>query len=130
MFNRYTKGAIENSKLAKIYYPGWILRVYYSNISNEVKDALIRQGAEIIQVKEMNMFSRFMVAGDPAVDRFIVRDSDSRLNSRERFAVQEWIESNKSLHSIRDHVKHCYSFNGGMWGGLKGLNTLNIIYYF
>ena len=61
-----------------------------------------------------------VVAGYPTVDRFIVRDSDSRLNSLERFAVQEWIESNKSLHSLRDHVNHCYSFNGGMWGGTKG----------
>jgi len=30
------------------------------------------------------MFWRFMVASDPTVDRYIIRDSDSRLNARER----------------------------------------------
>ena len=30
------------------------------------------------------MFWRFLVASDPAVDRYIIRDSDSRLNPRER----------------------------------------------
>jgi len=34
------------------------------------------------------MFWRFLVADDPTVDRFIIRDSDSRLNARERFAVE------------------------------------------
>ena len=54
------------------------------------------------------------------VDRFIVRDADSRLNSRDRLAVEEWIASNYSLHSIRDHINHCFQINGGLWGGKKG----------
>lgn len=52
--------------------------------------------------------------------RYIVRDSDSRLNARDRFAVEEWIRSNKSVHSVRDHVNHCRPLNGGLWGGVKG----------
>ncbi len=36
------------------------------------------------------MFWRFLVADDPQVDRFIVRDSDSRLNARDAYAVAEW----------------------------------------
>ena len=47
-------------------------------------------GAEIINVTEKSMFSRFLVLNDSSVDRFIIRDADSRLNSRDRFAVQEW----------------------------------------
>ena len=39
------------------------------------------------------MFWRFLVADDPSVDRFIVRDSDSRLNARDAFAVVDWIRS-------------------------------------
>ena len=65
------------------------------------------------------MFWRFLVAGDPAVDRFIVRDSDSRLNPRERLAVEEWIASGKAIHSIRDHPNHDRPLNGGMWGGTR-----------
>jgi hypothetical protein len=33
------------------------------------------------------MFWRFLVADDPTVDRYIVRDSDSRLNAREALYV-------------------------------------------
>ena len=33
------------------------------------------------------MFWRFLVAADRDVDRFIIRDSDSRLNPRERCAI-------------------------------------------
>lgn len=54
------------------------------------------------------------------VDRWIVRDSDSRLNPRERFAVEEWIQSGKAVHTIRDHPNHERPLNGGLWGGTKG----------
>lgn len=52
--------------------------------------------------------------------RYIVRDSDSRLNVRERFAVEDWIRSGKGVHSIRDHPNHERPLNGGMWGGVHG----------
>ena len=67
------------------------------------------------------MFWRFLVASDPSVDRFIVRDSDSRLNPRERLAVEEWINSGLKIHSLRDHPNHDRPLNGGMWGGLRGV---------
>jgi hypothetical protein len=60
------------------------------------------------------------VAGDPEVDRYIIRDCDSRLNPRERLAVEEWIGSGKRIHSIRDHPNHDRPLNGGLWGGVKG----------
>ena len=66
------------------------------------------------------MFWRFLVADDPTVDRYIIRDSDSRLNARDRFAVEEWIDSGKCIHNCRDHVNHVRTMNGGMWGGKKG----------
>ena len=65
------------------------------------------------------MFWRFLVAADETVDRFIVRDSDSRLNTRERLAVEEWVQSGKAVHSIRDHPNHDRPLNGGMWGGTR-----------
>jgi hypothetical protein len=43
------------------------------------------------------MFWRFLVAEDDAVDRYIVRDSDSRLNAREAAAVAEWMASPYSI---------------------------------
>ncbi|CAM9970164.1 unnamed protein product, partial [Discosporangium mesarthrocarpum] len=37
---------------------------------------------EIVAVPTPGMFWRFLPADDPTVDRFIVRDVDSRLNAR------------------------------------------------
>ena len=77
------------------------------------------------------MFYRFLVAADSSVDRYIIRDVDSRLNARDRYhakglcnvefplsqcrirlAVEEWITSKKSIHILRDHVNHCNTING------------------
>ena len=65
------------------------------------------------------MFWRFFVSADESVDRFIIRDADSRLNLREKYAIDEWIASGKGVHSMRDHLNHNYAFNGGMWGAVR-----------
>jgi hypothetical protein len=62
------------------------------------------------------MFWRFMVYDDKEVERFIVRDTDSRLNTREKEAVDQWIESDKNLHIMRDHPQHGVLILGGTWG--------------
>jgi hypothetical protein len=94
-FPKYYRGAIENIKLRDIYYKGWVIRYY---VSEEIPAALVQElsglGAEIVKItKEQQMFGRFLVGVDPTVDRYLVRDIDSRLNSRERIAVEEWINS-------------------------------------
>lgn len=118
---KYTWGAIRNAELANFYFPGWICRFYVSpDVPKGICDKLIELKAEIVYVEKVHRITRFIVAGDTTVDRFIIRDSDSRLNARDRFAVQAWIDSEKPIFSSRDHVNHCYSFNAGMWGGTKG----------
>ena len=94
-------------------------------------DSLRNLNAEIVHIDSIHgstagMFWRFMVADDPSVDRFIVRDTDSRLNARDRFAVEEWVRSNVSTHSIRDHPGHNYPLSGGLWGSTRGaIEVLN-----
>jgi hypothetical protein len=46
------------------------------------------------------------VAADADVDRFIVRDADSRLNSREKAAVDAWIASGATFPIMRDCFAH------------------------
>ena len=62
------------------------------------------------------MFWRFQPNDDREVERFIVRDTDSRITNREKVAVDEWITDNKVLHIMRDHPHHNYTILGGMWG--------------
>jgi hypothetical protein len=50
------------------------------------------------------------------------RDLDSALTPRERAAVNVWLASNKSFHSMRDHPLHGKPMLGGMWGFRPSLN--------
>ena len=123
---KYTNGAIRNAELRDTYFPGWELWYYHDNqVPNHVIEKLKSFPAvRLINCGKndgiMGMFWRFKVADEAEVDRYIVRDVDSRLNSRERIAVEDWIKSDYPIHLLRDHVNHCHPFNGGMWGGIKG----------
>lgn len=125
---KYIIGAIRNAELAPTYFPGWEMRFYVDDTvpSDAIKRLKDLGGNIIIRPDNMKdgasigMFWRFLVNDDESVDRFIVRDSDSRLNARDRFAIEEWIQSDKSAHMARDHANHPYGLNGGSWGGTKG----------
>jgi hypothetical protein len=90
---KYTTGAIHNMQLAGTYFPGWVCRFYVtSDVPQEILSQLKALGAEILDIPSgmgytSGMFWRFMVAADSSVDRYIIRDSDSRLNSRDRLVV-------------------------------------------
>ena len=122
----YTQGAIINAELAKNMYPGWQCRFYHDDtVPATTLQALSDRGAELAPVssaqKEVHGgFWRFFISDDPKVDRFICRDCDSRLNSQEKEAIDQWIESDFSFHLMRDHLKHIDLILAGMWGGKGG----------
>lgn len=123
---KYRIGALENCRLAPIIYPGWRLRFYIDNtVEREFAKKLHDQGADVFLITESKgsfhgMYWRFFVNDDPDVDRYIIRDCDSRLNWREEAAVKEWCISSHSFHIMRDHKNHVYPIQGGMWGGVTG----------
>lgn len=88
--DKYNIGAIHNAELVNTYFPGWICRFYVtSDVPNATITSLKLLGSEIEEIPSgmgytSGMFWRFMVADDPTVDRYIIRDSDSRLNARDR----------------------------------------------
>jgi hypothetical protein len=87
---KYTEGAVKNAELAKTYFPGWICRYYVtSDVPESIISRLKALNAEILSIPSnmgysSGMFWRFMIAEDPTVDRYIIRDVDSRLNARDR----------------------------------------------
>ena len=67
----------------------------------------------------VNMFPmlwRFFPTLDSQVDIFMSRDLDSIVKLREVEAVEEWLQSGKSLHVMRDHTHHKHDMLGGLWG--------------
>jgi FkbM family methyltransferase len=115
---RYTDGAIANAKLMKEIYPGWDMRVYYDNsVPMEIIEQLKELQVQLVDMtnSKMNKMSwRFQAASD--AKRFCARDIDSRLSKREAAAVEEWVQSGKQFHVMRDHPSHSkYAMSGGMW---------------
>lgn len=118
---KYTNAALKNLDLQPEIYPDWICRFYVDDkVPAEIISEMESKGAEVIRKGKakghLAMFWRFEPLKDETIERFIVRDSDSRLNPREASAVQEWVESGKEFHIMRDHPQHGAKICGGMWG--------------
>lgn len=126
--DKYTKGAIKNAELALDLYPDWRCWFYVhepsvpQSIIDELKmypnvDIILRQSL----VLAMSM--RFTAIDHKSVDIMICRDTDSQLSMREVYAVNDWLQSGKTLHIMRDHPHHCsidgHKIMGGMWGMKK-----------
>ncbi len=131
---KYTIGAIKNAELALQYYPDWSCR-YYIGESVPVEIVSILEQFTNVQIRFMeeagdwnSMFWRFYAAGDDDVEIMISRDTDSRINRREKEAVNDWLKSGKSFHIMRDHPWHNSAILGGLWGIrgnlLKNISTL------
>jgi len=123
----YNIGAIRNAELAKEVYPDWVCRFYYgtSTLNETIEKLKTFDNVELINMGVegdwTGMFWRFYPASDNDVDVVIVRDCDSRLNQREKDAVDEWLNSDKGFHIMRDHPAHGTEILGGMWGSKKGV---------
>ena len=144
----YTRGAIKNAILAKTVYPDWICRFYIpkensrktnnmrpdkhddkdksytiTKVPKQIIAELEKHGAEIVKIDSegcwYSMFWRFYAIGD--ADVAIFRDCDSRLSFREKYAVEQWLKSDKKVHIMRDHPWHGTAILGGMWGLKKGI---------
>ena len=63
-----------------------------------------------------------MLEGPSTVRYLLSRDLDTVISQREVHAVQEWVESSKSTHVIRDHPLHHFTIMAGTFG--LRLNTL------
>ena len=123
---KYNIGAIKNSELYKKFFPDWEMWVYHNDsVPQETLDVLIKNDVKLIdtQVDEgpRNALWRFLPAGDESVEYFISRDCDSRLFERDVLSVNDWIESEKPFHIIREHPwGHTWVINAGMWGCVGG----------
>lgn len=122
----YTVGAIRNSELVHTIFPGWVCVFYVDkSVPQSVKTELKKNRAIVRECdKDIpdQVFWRFLIASDPKVERYIIRDADSRLIQRDSDAVREWEKSGLSFHSIRDHPAHTCPLGAGLWGGTPKAN--------
>ncbi|MGI9462105.1 MAG: tetratricopeptide repeat protein [Alphaproteobacteria bacterium] len=123
----YCNGMIENTKIMPQFFPDWGVRVYHdTSVPNDVIQNIQAAGGETILVTgklaELNpTMWRFAVTNDPSVYYFCCRDADCRPFVREQAAVEQWVNSGKSFHIMRDHIWHNELMMAGMWGGIAGM---------
>jgi tetratricopeptide (TPR) repeat protein len=126
---RYIDTLTRNVRLARELYPNWSCRIYHDDtVPADALSALQTGGAELIAVNDRHVAKegllwRFLVAGDPQVKRYLVRDADSLLTVRERVAVDDWLASGKPFHLMRDWYSHTDLMLAGMWGAVGGRLT-------
>ena len=120
---KYCVGAIKNAELRDKIYPDWICRFYvHEDVPKKYIDKL--NSMNLVEVKTTKGKSdwklaveRFKAIDDDDVECVIFRDTDSRLNSREAGAVEDWLSKETTLHLMRDHPRHgSFPILAGMWG--------------
>lgn len=125
---KYLLGATKNAILADEIYPGWKCRFY---VSQEVPFPWLYslkkiRNVEVIQVPKLGdwtfSFNRFLSMSEENIEVMVSRDADSRLSLREKAAVDEWLDSDKGFHIMKDHPWHyTYPILAGMFGCKKGV---------
>lgn len=122
---KYTVGAIKNAELAQTIYPGWECYFFIGqSVPESIQNHLLEFPNITLFYKNQpenwtGMFWRFETCYDSGIDVSIFRDTDSRISMREKYAVDQWLESDKTFHIMRDHPHHGFPILGGMWGHKK-----------
>ena len=102
------------------YYPEWVARIYHDEaIDNKIiceleclkESGQILNNVDFCNISEIPnklnghtihaMMWRWFPIGDPFVDIFMSRDTDSWITQREYDAVSAWLNTNKLFHVMR-----------------------------
>jgi hypothetical protein len=128
--HKYTLGMIENVKIINDKFKDWKIYIYYNNVSEDILKQLELYNNVVLILSTYNnhktTLDRFKPIDNIDVDITMMRDADSRVHDRDIWAINEFINSTKKLHIIRDHNCHCSNIMAGLCGIKKGLIDFNI----
>lgn len=127
---RYYPGMIDNIELVRKYFRGWKVYVYVAPDVEERFVTKMRSYSHVVLREtgitgSKNMIERFYAIDEPGVDVMFVRDADSRIHWKDRWAIRDFLERPQYVaHTIRDNVVHTAYMMGGLWGIRKsaGIN--------
>ena len=122
----YTHGAIANVELANVVYPNWTCRFYVDDsVPKGITNKLLSLGAQVYFVEKNNFLTdrqrslwRFLALGE--VCRVIFRDTDSRVNMNEKYAVDQWRLSGRKWSRIWDYIHPDEGHNNPVMAGMFG----------
>jgi hypothetical protein len=124
----YYLGMIENVELIQQHFPEWKVYVYHAPDVTEQMITKLRSYSNVVLrptgvTGPVNMIHRSFAIDEPDVEVMLVRDADSRVHWRDRWAIHDFLNSPEYLaHTIRDNKVHTVALMGGLWGMRKGMN--------
>lgn len=119
---QYTVNALVNLELCQKFYPDWDVFFYHDDTvpTNVLREMKRFPNCTLMQRKGFGhdrMWWRFLSYDHS--DLFISRDADSHITKREVSAVEDWLNTEKNLHVMRDYGLHNNRVQGGMFGMRK-----------
>jgi hypothetical protein len=121
----YYQGLLENIWLIGKYFPTWKVYVYLgTDVPQDMRDRLAVCSSVVLRETGITgprtMAYRFFAIDEPEVEIMLVRDADSRVHWKDRWAIREFIRHPEYIaHAIRDNVVHKVPLCGGLWGMRK-----------
>jgi len=119
--NYYT-GLLENIELVKQYYPDFTIVVY----KGECDPSWVLPEGVTVDVTNragpINALLRYIPLN--YADVGFVRDADSRINERDRWCIDQFLKSDKSYHTIRDHYWHQSKLMAGTFGWKRPMTLM------
>jgi hypothetical protein len=118
----YYEGMLQNVKLIAAFYPQWKVYVYASPDVTEDMLSKLRSCSSVVLrntgvLGPVNMIHRFYAIDEEGVDTMIVRDADSRVHWKDRWAINQFLSHPQYVaHIIRDNKVHNVAMMGGLWG--------------
>lgn len=119
---RYYPGMIENIEVIRNEFPDWKVYVYIApDVTLDMKHTLSSYPNVLLRetgvLGPINMIHRFFAIDEDDVDVMFVRDADSRVFWKDRWAIQDFIGRPTFVaHAIRDNRMHTSRMMGGLWG--------------
>jgi len=121
---KYYLGLRENIRIICEFYPEFRIFIYAGiNRNQEFLDSLkseFSQNLHFINTEKdgpFNMFFRYLPIILEAVELVIIRDADSEVNERDRWAIDDFLNDSNPQYSvqvIRDHFFHKSRITGGL----------------
>lgn len=124
----YYTGLLENIYLIGRFFPEWKVYVYLgSDVTTDMRELLVSVPFVVVRDTHItnaeNMIHRFFAIDEEEVELMIVRDADSRIHWKDRWAIQQFVlQPNYTGHIIRDNNQHRVAMMGGLWGIRKRAN--------
>lgn len=118
----YPVPILQNIYLVGTYFPDWKVYLY---VAPDVDPGFLSQVAMYSNVVlrptkntgSANMFERFFAIDEPDVEVMMVRDADSHVHWKDRWAIKQFLKNNEYVaHIIRDNIEHTSKMMGGLWG--------------